>query len=72
MNDDLCFAIKNEFGQYYCGLNTWDKQWRKAKLYHSYKYAVAVRDDVRWAADATHIVRIRITDEGEYNPDWEV
>ena len=26
-------------GTYWCGLNTWDKQLRKAKVFHSLKYA---------------------------------
>lgn len=25
--------------QYFCGLNTWDKQLRKAKIYHKLSYA---------------------------------
>lgn len=36
---DISFAIKNTYGLYYCGLKVWDKQVRKAKLYHSRKYA---------------------------------
>lgn len=26
-------------GQFWCGLNKWDKQLRKAKIYHSLQYA---------------------------------
>ena len=72
MMDELCFAIKSEYGNYYCGYNHWDKQFRKATLYRSYKHAVEARDDPRWAAFETFIVRIRITEEDKYNPDWEV
>ena len=70
--DDLYFAIKSEYGNYYCGYNSWDKQLRKATLYRSYKQAVNARDDSRWAAFETYIVRVRITEEDEYNPDLEV
>ena len=48
--DDLCFAIKDENGFYYCGLKQWAKQIRKAQLFHSFKYAKDVRDDPRWTA----------------------
>lgn len=70
-NDDFGFAIKNECGEYYTGLG-WDKQLRKAKLYHSYKYAVDVRDNPAYAAMGTKIVKVRISEECDYNPDWEV
>lgn len=70
--DELCFAVKNEYGCYYCGYNTWHSQVRKALLYRSYKKAVETRDDARWAAFETFIVRVRITEEDEYNPDLEV
>ena len=70
--DDLCFAIKNKYGNYYCGYNRWDSQLRKATLYHSYKHAVETRDDSRWMEFETFIVRVRITEEDEYNPDLEV
>ena len=70
--DDICFAIKNEYGYYYCGLKKWDKQLRKAQLFHSFKYAVAVRDNPDYAAVGTHIVKVRIFEMEDYNPDWEV
>lgn len=34
--------LDTENNTYYCGLNTWDKQLRKAKIYHKDKWA----DDV--------------------------
>lgn len=70
--DDLCFAIKDENGFYYCGLKKWDKQIRKAQLFHSFKYAKDVRDDPRWTAiSGAKIVRVRIWEQDEYNPDLE-
>lgn len=70
--DDICLAIKNESGFYYCGLKKWDKQLRKAQLFHSFKYAAAVRDNLDYAAEGLRIVKVRIFEMGEYNPDWEV
>lgn len=32
-------VLKNSDGIYFCGLNTFDKKLRKAKIYHSEKYA---------------------------------
>lgn len=69
--DDLCFAVKSEYGSYYCGYNHWDNQLRKANLYRSYKQAVEARDDSRWEVFETYIVRVRITEVDEYNPDLE-
>lgn len=69
--DDICFAIKDENGLYYCGLKKWDKQLRKAQLFHSFKYAAAVRDNPDFAAVGLKIVRVRISEIDDYNPDWE-
>lgn len=44
------------------GLTNGDKQLRKAKLYHSYKYAKETRDDARFIERDTFIVRVRITE----------
>lgn len=60
--DDFVFAIKDREGYYFIGFNKWDKQLRKAKLYHSYKYAKETRDDVRFIERDTFIVRVRITE----------
>ena len=66
---DFAFAVKDREGYYFIGFNKWDKQLRKAKLYHSYNYAKETRDDVRFANRDTFIVRIKIEELGEYNPD---
>lgn len=60
--DDFAFAVKDREGYYFIGFNKWDKQLRKAKLYHSYKYAKEIRDDVRFIERDTFIVRVRITE----------
>ena len=36
---DYGIVLKNSDGLYYCGLNAFDKQLRKAKIYHSDKWA---------------------------------
>lgn len=42
MHDGGIVILDTENNTYYCGLNTWDKQLRKAKIYHQNKWA----DDV--------------------------
>ena len=58
--DDFAYAVKDRDGYYFIGFNKWDKQLRKAKLYHSYNYAKETRDDVRFIERDTFIVRVRI------------
>ena len=66
--DDFAFAVKDREGYFFIGYGKWDKQIRKAKLYHSYNYAKEVRDDVRFMERNTFIVRVRIMelDECDY------
>lgn len=66
--DDFAFVVKDRDGYFFIGYNQWDKQLRKAKLYHSYKYAKEIRDDVRFIERDTFIVRVRIMelDECDY------
>lgn len=37
--DNGIVILDTENNTYYCGLNTWDKQLRKAKIYHKDKWA---------------------------------
>lgn len=37
--DDICYAVKDENGGYWTGYNFFSSQIRKAKLFHSLKYA---------------------------------
>ncbi|WP_395546861.1 MULTISPECIES: hypothetical protein [unclassified Lacrimispora] len=62
---DEAFAVKDREGYYFIGYNKWDKQLRKAKLYHSYKYAKETCDDVRFIARDTFIVRVGVFENGE-------
>lgn len=43
---DKGIVLKNSDGIYYCGLHTCDKQLRKAKIYHSAKWADAAIEDI--------------------------
>ena len=43
--NDFAYAIKDKNGFYYIGYNQWDKQLRKAKLYHSIFYANQIKED---------------------------
>lgn len=58
-NDVITFAVKDKYGCYYTGYNTWSNQLRKAKLYNSYKWAKEIRDDIRFIERETFIVRVR-------------
>jgi hypothetical protein len=62
---DNTFAVKDRDGFYFIGYNKWDKQIRKAKLYHSYKYAKETCDDIRFIERDTYIVRVDICEIGE-------
>ncbi|MSS07118.1 hypothetical protein FYJ38_00495 [Clostridium sp. WB02_MRS01] len=64
---DEAFAVKDREGYYFIGYNKWDKQLRKAKLYHSYKFAKETCDDVRFIERETFIVRVQICENGEVN-----
>lgn len=69
---DTCYAVKDENGVYYCGLKKWDKQLRKAQLFHSFRWAKQIRDCPAYAGQGTRIVRIQIDEIDEYNPDEEI
>jgi len=43
---DSGYVLKNSEGLYYTGLNSANKQLRKAKIYHDTKYAEAARDEI--------------------------
>lgn len=62
MNRDYkpVYAIKNSNDEYFIGDGKWDKQIRKAKLYHDIKWAEGVMYDPRFAK----IVKVIIYEEG--------
>lgn len=62
LTEDITFAIKDKHNCYYTGYNQWDKQLRKAKLYHSYKYAEDIKNDKRFKEHDAHIVKVLITE----------
>lgn len=66
---DEAFAIKDRDGYYFIGNKQWDKQLRKAKMYHSYKYAKDICDDIRFIERDTFIVTVRIVELHEVNYD---
>ena len=63
--NDIAYAVKDKDGHYFIGYNQWDKQVRKAKLYHSYRYAQETRDDVRFKERDAYIVRVSIMEIAE-------
>ena len=64
--NDFAYAIKDKNGFYYIGYNQWDKQLRKAKLYHSIFYANQIKEDNRFISKGLSIVKISI-EEVEVN-----
>lgn len=43
-NEKKMYVIQADDGMFYCGMKYWDKQLRKAKIYHSLSYARDVAD----------------------------
>ena len=62
---DIGIGIKDKDGYYFCGLNTWDTQIRKAKLYHSMSYANDVINDLRYKDRKAFTVKIEIKEINE-------
>lgn len=59
--DDICYAVKDENGFYWCGYNKWENQIRKAKLFHSLKYANEIV--IRYQNKNPITVKVRIMEE---------
>ena len=63
-NSDLCFALKTDGGTYYCGLNKWDEQVRKAQLFRSEKWAKEASDaQEKKNGIVSHVVRVFIAEQ---------
>lgn len=60
---DFCYAVKFNDGSYWIGRNKWDKQLRKAKLFHSLKYANEVIE--RFPQHNPKIVKVEIREVQE-------
>ena len=43
-NEKRMYVIQANDGMFYCGMRYWDKQLRKAKIYHSLSFAKDVVD----------------------------
>ena len=61
-NEKKMYVIQADDGMFFCGLKYWDKQLRKAKIYHSLHYAMDVADayeqcncKIRWLRDCWKI-----------------
>jgi hypothetical protein len=67
--EQLYYAIKDENGEYYYGYIHWGEQLRKAQFYSTYEVAAQSQDSIRWMDRDTRIVRIRIEEVDEYNPE---
>lgn len=62
---DVGYVVKDSnTKEYYCGLNTWDKQLRKAKIYHSTRYANNVMNDNKFKSRTMNIVKVEIKEVG--------
>lgn len=58
---DVGYVIKDNINQeYFCGYNKWDKQLRKATIYHSEKYASREMNDPRFGSREMSIVKVEI------------
>lgn len=64
MADKKMYVIQNtDVGTFYCGLQYWDKQLRKAKIYHSLKF---VRDILKAYEDCNcKILEVTMSIVGE-------
>lgn len=56
-------------GTYWCGLNTWDNQLRKAKVFHSLKYANEVHDRFKQLKLKNVEIRMELMPEHPTNAD---
>lgn len=61
----ICYAVKSITGEYWCGMNHWDKQLRMARLYNSIKYASLVLDDHKIWDGELQIVKVEINEVSE-------
>lgn len=57
---DCGYVIKDDSGLYFIGYGHWDSQLRKAKIYHSIRYAKEVMNDRRFRGKNMQIVKIEI------------
>lgn len=53
------YIVQSDNGEFWCGMNIWDKQLRKAKIFHSLKYAGECCE--RFKARNPKIVEVSLT-----------
>lgn len=58
--NDFAYAVKDKNGFYYIGYNQWDKQLRKAQLYHSIFYANQIKENNKIISREPFIVKVTI------------
>lgn len=57
---DEGFIVVSDTGEYFCGGNIFDKQLRKAKIYHSMRYANQAVNDNSYKYKKLHIEKVVI------------
>lgn len=61
---DKGFVVKDsQSNEYFCGMNIWDKQLRKAKIYHWERYAKEITNDTRFKRRKLIIVPVTIMED---------
>ena len=60
MNIDYGYVVKSSNNTYYIGMNQWDNQLRKAKIYHSERYANDIVNSTRFSDMELQLVKIEI------------
>lgn len=64
MTQDKGFVIKDsQSGEYYCGMNFWDKQLREANIYHRKRYAKDITYDTGFKRRNLIIIPVTIMEE---------
>lgn len=57
---DTGYVVKDLNDLYYIGYNQWSDQLRKAKIYHSKRYAQDIMNDTRYINKTLKLVKIKI------------
>lgn len=69
MDKKMYVVYCEDDGTYWCGLNTWDKQLRKAKVFHWLKYANEVHDRFKELKLKNVEIRMELAPENPTNAD---
>lgn len=64
--DDIGFVAKDiDTNEYFIGSGNWDKQIRKAKIYHSWKYVNEIKEDIKFIERDIKIFRVGLFEMNE-------